>query len=126
LLGDHDRCETGSRKRLMLCQRSGDKRGEAQSLALLGRLARMEGKYSAARSLLEETLARYHEVGDQEDVLWLQLLLAGVMEEQGEYAQACALHEKNLILAQERKDIIGVARTLAYLAEIRLLWPVLM
>jgi len=122
LLGDHERCETESRKRLTLCERCSDKRGEAQSLALLGRLARMEGKYSAALSLLEEALARYHEVGDQQDVLWLQLLLAGVMEEQGEYTQAYALHEKNLILARERKDIIGVAWTLAGLAEIRLLW----
>ena len=121
-LGDIDRCETESRKRLALCQQFGDKSGEAQSLALLGRLARMKGNYAAARSLHEEALARYYEVGDQEDVLWMQNLLASVMEEQGEYARACALFEKNLTLANERRDIIGVAWTLALLAEARLLW----
>jgi ATP/maltotriose-dependent transcriptional regulator MalT len=52
----------------------------------------------------------------------MQNLLANVMEEQGEYANACALYEKNLILAQERRDFIGVAWTLALQAEVRLLW----
>ena len=122
LLGDHDRCETEGRKWLSLCQRCGYEKGEAQSLALLGRLARMIGKYAEARSLLEEALARYHDVGDQEDILWMQNHLASVMEEQGEYAQANALYEKSLILAQERRDDIGVAWTLTLLAEVRLLW----
>ena len=51
-----------------------------------------------------------------------QNYLASVMEEQGEYASACALFEKNLIFAKERRDAIGVAWTLALLAEARLLW----
>ena len=108
LLGDHERCETEGRKWLRLCQRCGFEKGEAQSLALLGRLARMIGKYAEARSLLEEALARYHDVGDQRDILSMRTIWLASWKSRGSMPKQ-VLSTKKVILARERRDDIGVA-----------------
>jgi tetratricopeptide (TPR) repeat protein len=97
------------------------KGAKAKALAGAGRLAYRQGDYSAARSLLEESLALRREVGDKAGIAWSLTHLAMaqlqqmVVSGQGDYSTARSLQEEGLTLHRELGDKWGIALSLEQL-----------
>ena len=86
----------------------------------LGRLARIEGSYAAAVTFLEESLALFRELL-QNDAIALVLSDFGLtVLYMGEYERAAALCEQSLALARELGDPRSIASWLANLGTVLL------
>jgi predicted ATPase/DNA-binding CsgD family transcriptional regulator len=92
------------------------KRGTASSFIRLGQVAKARRDYTAARSLLEESLAISKEVDDKRSIADAHLLLARTAINQGEYARASSLLEDGLALSREMGDKWSIAMALFHLA----------
>ena len=90
----------------------------AISLTSLGEAARSDGDIVGAATFLEDGLALFREVGDQERVAWALHALGCVAETQGSTADAVAYFTESLSLRQEQEHRQGVASSLAGLARI--------
>ena len=84
----------------------------AKALTGAGTLAHNQGDYIAARSLYEESLAVWQEVGDKAGVADALNNLGWVAWRQSDYIAARALSEKSLALHQELSDKKGIAHSL--------------
>jgi ATP/maltotriose-dependent transcriptional regulator MalT len=75
----------------------------------------MRSKYAEARSLLEEALALFREVGDPAGSVSVLYLLATVLFYQGDYARAQALLEESRVRSREARDVQNHAASLMLL-----------
>src|SRR5256714_1386544 len=62
---DYDRVEAACKEGLALCQKLGDTAGSASTLYLLGWIAWMRGDLISARSLIEQTVELFKQIGDK-------------------------------------------------------------
>jgi predicted ATPase/DNA-binding CsgD family transcriptional regulator len=109
---DHDRGETLFRESLQHYRECGDAAGIANSLYMLGTIARQRGDFAEARSLMEESLLLAREVNDKYFITCLLSDLGGMVTQQGEYAKAYTLLEESLTISRELGDAISIARSL--------------
>jgi tetratricopeptide (TPR) repeat protein len=100
---------------LALARALGDKPVSAQALTALGVLARHHGDLTATRSLLEQSLALYRELGDKWGI-------AGVLDELalfgGRLAVQRARYEESLAIRREIGDWWGIAHSLHHLGDV--------
>jgi len=113
--GSIDRAGTFSEQSLALYQQLGDKGGIGTALLRLGMIARTKGNFAAARSLLEEALAIYREMGHT-NTSWALFHLGLLEERQGSYARARAHFEESLALFRQVGDKKGMVNALYWLA----------
>ena len=66
-----------------------------------------------ARALMEEDLALFREVGDQQRVAWSLFTLALLDSKQGEYARAQTLLGESLALHRKLGNTRGIAASLS-------------
>jgi tetratricopeptide (TPR) repeat protein len=90
------------------------------SLDNLGVVAREQGDYAAARSLLEESLALSREIGDKQGIAMSLDNLGIVAQGQGDYAATRSLHEESLALRREIGDKQGIALSVGNLGLVAL------
>jgi predicted ATPase/DNA-binding SARP family transcriptional activator/Tfp pilus assembly protein PilF len=91
---------------------------KARATALKGGgvLAQMQGDYTAARALFEQSLAMHQELGERPGIAETLGSLGTVAFYQGDYAAARALYEQSLTLLRELRNRSGVATALHNLA----------
>jgi non-specific serine/threonine protein kinase len=94
----------------------GDRWGAARSAFALGFAHADERDFVVARDLLERSLAGFAALGDEHNVLFVAVNLAGLYRELGEPARARQLDETNLRRARELGNESMVALSLAGLA----------
>ena len=90
----------------------------ARALNAAGALTYYQGDHLAARSLQEEGLAIFRELGDQQGVAWSLNDLGDVAGAQGNREAARALYEESLSIFRELGDRQGVASLLHHLGGI--------
>jgi predicted ATPase/transcriptional regulator with XRE-family HTH domain len=83
-----------------------------------GLLALDQGDYSAARSLLEQSLTLWRDLGDKRGIAKALSSLGNVANEQGDYPLARSLHEEGLALRREVGSKIDVAISITNLASV--------
>jgi len=84
----------------------------AKALTGAGVLAFLQCEYERARSLLEESLTLYRELGDEMGSASSLQTLGSIAREQGHYAKAMAFHKETLALQRELGNEEGIARAL--------------
>jgi tetratricopeptide (TPR) repeat protein len=89
-------------------------RTQARAKALWGQgfFATSQNDYGAARPLLEESLAIYQEIGDEQGASIARNSLANIAMTQGDYTAAQALHQENLSVRRALADREGIAQSL--------------
>jgi non-specific serine/threonine protein kinase len=97
---------------LTIFRELGDKQGVANSLRLLGEVARDQGDWGAARALLEDGLAIFRELGNKWGIAWSLRALGWVAFEQGDCGAARALLEQSLAIHRDLGDKWGIAWSL--------------
>ena len=98
LLDNTERTEKLGSESLHFFRELGDKAGMADALELLGTSAWARGRYTLARSQLEEAATLYQEMGDQWKHGRCLTQLARISTVEGEYEQARGLLEQSLAL----------------------------
>jgi tetratricopeptide (TPR) repeat protein len=79
-----------------------------------------EDRFTEAKQPLEEGIRGFRELGDQHWEMQTSRRLAWSLEELGDIAGACEIHEDNLRRARDLGDVFIEARTLAVLASLHL------
>jgi predicted ATPase/DNA-binding CsgD family transcriptional regulator len=115
-----ERAEALGKESLALYRESGDTPGIADSLFLLGRIARLRDQYAKAHDLVQEALALYKGLNKTKDSCACLIDLALVFDLQGEYSQALTLLEESLVLARASSDRVLIAWAVFCLAFVRL------
>lgn len=87
----------------------------AKALNGAGVLAHSLSDYRAARTLHEESLAIYRELGDKQGIAFVLNGLGHITQEQSDYAAACRFHEESLAIRRELRDKEGIALSLYHL-----------
>ncbi len=113
---DHDRGEALFRESLQQYRECGDVAGTANSLYMLGTIARQSGDFAEARSLMEESLTLARKINDKYFITCILSDLGGMVAQQGEYAKAYTLLEESLTMSRELGDALCIARSLPALA----------
>jgi non-specific serine/threonine protein kinase len=90
----------------------------AKALGTAATMARALSDFSRARTLYEESLSLYGELGIQRGVAGALGNLGMVSCDQGDYPAAMALHEQSLAIWRELGDQRGIARTLMALGNV--------
>jgi predicted ATPase/DNA-binding SARP family transcriptional activator len=90
----------------------------ARALHGAGVLSYYQGDYRASRSLQEESLAIFRELGDRQGIAWALNGLADVADVQGEHDAARTLYEESLSLFRELGDRHGIASLLHHLGRV--------
>lgn len=88
----------------------------ATALNGTGLLARVQGDYGTARTLLDEGLAIGRELGDWWGIAASLCIVGTVAYGQGDYSAARTLHEESLAIKKEPGDNLGIAASLDGLA----------
>jgi tetratricopeptide (TPR) repeat protein len=91
---------------------SGPAADRAKALHGAGVLARDQGDYAAARTLTEECLALYRELGDRPSIAVAFHNLALIAQDQGDYGTARTLYAESVALKRELGDKRGIAGSL--------------
>jgi predicted ATPase/DNA-binding SARP family transcriptional activator/uncharacterized protein HemY len=89
----------------------------ADALRGAGGLVAMQGEYTSARSLYEESLSIYRELGDRNGIAHCLGSLGNATREQGDYASAYALYEESLAIYRNVQDRSGIAYCLGNLGD---------
>jgi non-specific serine/threonine protein kinase len=91
----------------------------ARARALRGRgvFAELEGDYQAARTLYEESIAIYRELGERRGIASCLSNLGSVAGAQGDDDAAQALWQESLVIRRELGDPLGVADLLGHLGK---------
>jgi predicted ATPase/transcriptional regulator with XRE-family HTH domain/Flp pilus assembly protein TadD len=84
----------------------------ARGLAVTGVLAQRQGDYAYARTLLEESVALWRDLGDPRGIAESLNNLGGVASEQGDYDLATSLYTESLALWRELGDTRSIGATL--------------
>jgi non-specific serine/threonine protein kinase len=87
----------------------------AKTLSGGGFLAWMQGDQETARSRLEESVALWRELGDEQGLAQALRFLSGSFESQGDYAAARPLAEESVELFRGGEDRFGLGITLSRL-----------
>jgi non-specific serine/threonine protein kinase len=87
----------------------------AKTLSGGGFLAWMQGDQETARSRLEESVALWRELGDEQGLAQALRFLSGSFESQGDYAAARPLAEESVELFRKGEDRFGLGITLSRL-----------
>jgi tetratricopeptide (TPR) repeat protein len=90
----------------------------ARSLSNLANAAKVQRDYGTARSLHEETLSIFRDLGDGTGIAWALNHQADAAREQGDVGAARALYEKSLAAFQALGDRWGIAGTLGDLGNL--------
>ena len=90
----------------------------AKALHGAGNLAWLQGYYTEAQVLLEESLILYRQLGDQKGTATTLMKQGWVAWHQGDYAGARDLHKESLVLFQQLGDQSSIASTLMNLANV--------
>jgi predicted ATPase/serine/threonine protein kinase/DNA-binding CsgD family transcriptional regulator len=115
-LDDLERAEALTGEGLALYRELGETAGVADSLLLLGAVARLRSQYALARAQFEEAKALFQHVGDTWKRGQCLTELARIATAQGEYDRAHALLEESLALYQALGDQLSIAWVLHLLA----------
>jgi tetratricopeptide (TPR) repeat protein/transcriptional regulator with XRE-family HTH domain len=97
---------------LTAARRTGDRPGEADTLAGLGALQRETGDYPAAAASLAQALALYDDLGDMPGQAYALRDLGLVQQLTGDYPAAAASHQQALVLARNASDRLEEAAVL--------------
>jgi predicted ATPase/class 3 adenylate cyclase len=92
----------------------------ARALAGAGCLAWRQGDYTAARTLNEESLTIFQEVGDRQGIAISLNNLGDVTSSQSDYGAARVLFEESLTIKRELGDKYGIANSLNDLGNVAL------
>ncbi len=84
----------------------------------LGHLSSYKGDSIAARSMTQEALALFREMGDKERVAWSLSTLGLLDAQEGKYDSARTLQEESLAAHRELGDKRGIAVSLLHLAQL--------
>jgi non-specific serine/threonine protein kinase len=84
----------------------------ARALGAAATLARATADLAKARTLYEEALSLWHQLGNRRGVASALGNLGMVSNDQGDFAAAKARHEESLVIWREEGDQRGIARTL--------------
>jgi predicted ATPase/DNA-binding SARP family transcriptional activator len=101
-----------------ICRASGDQRGIATALGLLGAVAEREGDYASARSLREQILALREEIGSREETADALGSLGSVALKQGDLTAARSLFGSALAIVRELGRLAHVADWLLCLGHV--------
>jgi len=84
----------------------------AKALCGAGVLAREQGDYAAAHSLLSEGLEIHRALGNRQGIAATLNSLGGMVHEQGDYQRARAMHEESLAIQRQMGDRQGTSSSL--------------
>src|SRR5207302_9300116 len=84
----------------------------ARALSGMALLAYPQGEAAMSRSLLEESLSIFKQLGDKQGAAYALNVLAVVVQQQGDYELGRALLEESLAIRRELGDRWGVAQSL--------------
>lgn len=87
----------------------------AKALHAAGWAAREQGDYADARTLIEESLAIYRELGDARGIGWALVDLGFLTRYEGDYLAATSLLEESVRLLRQVDDTEGLAAALGNL-----------
>ncbi len=87
----------------------------AKALGGAGYIAKLQGDYSQAKTLLEESLTLRRELRDKAGIAWAVGELGALAQRKGDYGQARALLEESLTLSREQEDKGNIAWALSEL-----------
>jgi predicted ATPase len=116
--GDQSEAARHKQQSLLLYRELGDTWGIASQLSELGYLAVREGRYDAARAMLEEAVPLMKTVGDRWYVAHATRSLGDVAWHQEDYPRASSLYEESLLLYRQLGDRLGEANALRNLGHL--------
>jgi non-specific serine/threonine protein kinase len=90
----------------------GDHRGIADSLQLLGHVAREQGDYEEARALYEESLTIFRELGHHRGIAHALGGLGRLAREAGEFTRCAAHYRESMLLRQSDNEPAGILQSL--------------
>jgi predicted ATPase/class 3 adenylate cyclase len=95
-----------------------DRPGLANAIHIRGHVIFDQKDYSQARSLFEESLTKYRQLEDQENILLLVSDLGMVDYHEGDYQSAKLRYEECLGIARQREDLINIVNNLLRIGDI--------
>jgi predicted ATPase/class 3 adenylate cyclase len=113
---DFDLAATLTEEGLALSRRSGNARGTASALNVLGEVAIENGDQKRAIELFEESLATFRRIGDSWGAAQVLKDIGTLARRQGDYARALRLLEESLGLFRRVSDKGGSATVLSGLS----------
>ena len=115
LVGDWRRAEEVEREALATAEMLGDARASAWCETALAEVARKQGRYDDALSLLEQAVGTFESVGDDGGVGQVQHLMGTLAAQQGDYPKAVESYEASLVIRERLDDKAGMAGLLSNL-----------
>ena len=115
LVGDWQRAEEVEREALAVAVEVGDPCKQAWCETALAEVARKQGRYDDALSLLHGAARAFESVGDDGGVGQVRHLIGTLRAQQGEYPQAVASYEASLAIRDRLDDKAGMAGLLSNL-----------
>ena len=115
LVGDWRRAEEVEREALATAGMLDDARASAWCETALAEVARKQGRYDDALSLLEQAVGTFESVGDDSGVGQVQHLMGTLAAQQGDYPKAVESYEASLVLRERLDDKAGMAGLLSNL-----------
>jgi tetratricopeptide (TPR) repeat protein len=107
--GDYDKARQSLEQSLALCRQSGDLKGEARSLCLLGEMAIDLHDYERASELLAQSASISRKLGDDPDLAYTMNNLGALALYRGDLVGAKAILEEATVLARAAGHIQALA-----------------
>ena len=115
LVGDWPRAEEVEREALANAIELGDVQSSAWCETALAEVARKQGRYDEALTLLEQAVRTFESVGDEGGVGQVQHLMGTLAAQQGDYTKAVESYEASLAIRKRLDDKAGMAGLLSNL-----------
>jgi len=113
-----DEAETALREGLVLAQKLGDQRVEANALSGLGLVDEIRGNYTEAIKKYEQVLAYRQALGDEQGVARVHNNLGNAYESLGQLAAAINSHRESLAAYERLRDTVRMARAHTNISEV--------
>jgi len=107
--GDYEQVRRYSEECLAISKTISDKKGIAESLHNLGKVADIKGDYEQAKKYHEESLAFKNEIGDKNGMADSLQSLGNLSVDQGDYEKAQKYFEESFAIKKEMGDKKGMA-----------------
>jgi len=107
--GNYEQVRKYSEECLAISKKIGDKKGTAESLHNLGKVADIKGDYEQAKKYHEESLAFKNEIGDKNGMADSLQSLGNLSVDQGDYEKAQKYFEESFAIKKEMGDKKGMA-----------------